>query len=64
MNLSIAPFMTYIATYERLQKLPIAGVYPGHYSIFGKEKYEQIILEYLEAKRKPGCPAEVGIQIS
>lgn len=48
---------SYIATYERLQKLPIGGVYPGHYSIFGQERYEQIVVEYLEAKRKPGCPA-------
>ena len=49
---------TYIASYERLQNLPIQTVYPGHYQIFGQERYQQIIVEYLEAKRKPGCPSD------
>ena len=49
---------TYIASYERLQKLPIQTVYPGHYEIFGKERYQQIISEYLELRRKPGCPSD------
>ncbi len=39
---------TYIATYERLQKLSVDAVYPGHYSIFGRERYYQIMQEYLE----------------
>ena len=51
---------TYIATYERLEKLPIETVYPGHYTIFGKERYQQIIAEYLTARRKPGCPSELS----
>lgn len=45
-----------IQTYERLEKLPIDQVYPGHYSIFGKERYLQIIREYLDRRRQPGCP--------
>lgn len=49
---------TYIATYERLQKLPIETVYPGHYPVFGKTRYRRIIAEYLDARRKPGCPSE------
>jgi glyoxylase-like metal-dependent hydrolase (beta-lactamase superfamily II) len=49
---------TYIATYERLQKLAVETVYPGHYRIFGEAKYDQIIAEYLDAKRKPSCPSE------
>ena len=49
---------TYIASYERLQNLPIQTVYPGHYQIFGKDRYQQIIVEYLEARRKPGCPSD------
>ncbi|MGL5925128.1 MBL fold metallo-hydrolase, partial [Chroococcidiopsis sp.] len=52
---------TYIATYERLEKLPIETVYPGHYTIFGKERYRQIIAEYLAARRKPGCPSETQV---
>jgi glyoxylase-like metal-dependent hydrolase (beta-lactamase superfamily II) len=49
---------TYIATYERLQKLPVQIIYPGHYRIFGQERYHQIVQEYLERRRKLGCPAE------
>jgi glyoxylase-like metal-dependent hydrolase (beta-lactamase superfamily II) len=49
---------TYMQTYERLQKLLVDTVYPGHYSIFGRSRYQQIMAEYLEAKRKPGCPAD------
>jgi glyoxylase-like metal-dependent hydrolase (beta-lactamase superfamily II) len=49
---------TYIATYERLQSIAIETVYPGHYSIFGHDRYRQIISEYLDARRKPGCPSE------
>ncbi len=49
---------TYIATYERLQKLPIETVYPGHYATFGRDRYQQIMVDYLEAKRQPGCPGE------
>lgn len=48
---------TYIATYERLQQLPVDTVYPGHYRIFGPERYHQILQDYLEQRRKPGCPS-------
>lgn len=49
---------TYIATYERLQKLSVETVYPGHYRIFGQERYQQILQEYLDRRRQPGCPSE------
>ncbi|HIK55666.1 MAG TPA: MBL fold metallo-hydrolase [Synechococcales cyanobacterium M55_K2018_004] len=49
---------TYIKTYERLMQLPVETVYPGHYRTFGKDRYHEIIGEYLEARRKPGCPTE------
>lgn len=49
---------TYIATYKRLQQLPVEKVYPGHYGIFGHERYHQILQDYLEQRRKPSCPAE------
>jgi glyoxylase-like metal-dependent hydrolase (beta-lactamase superfamily II) len=55
---------TYITTYERLQKLAIETVYPGHYAIFGQERYQQIIAEYLEAKRQPGCPSEQRLAVN
>jgi glyoxylase-like metal-dependent hydrolase (beta-lactamase superfamily II) len=50
---------TYVNTYERLQTLPVSTVYPGHYRIFGQELYQEIIADYLQAKRQPGCPSEV-----
>lgn len=50
---------TYIATYERLQKLSVETVYPGHYRIFGQERYHQIMQEYLDRRRQPGCPSEL-----
>lgn len=46
----------YIATYERLQRLTVKTVYPGHYHIFGQERFHQLMADYLEAKRQPGCP--------
>jgi glyoxylase-like metal-dependent hydrolase (beta-lactamase superfamily II) len=49
---------TYITSYERLQTLPVETVYPGHYPIFGRQRYHQILADYLEYRRKPGCPAE------
>jgi glyoxylase-like metal-dependent hydrolase (beta-lactamase superfamily II) len=52
---------TYIDTYERLQKLPIETVYPGHYKIFGQDRYQQIMVDYLAARRQPGCPADRGV---
>ncbi|NJP10221.1 MAG: MBL fold metallo-hydrolase [Leptolyngbyaceae cyanobacterium RU_5_1] len=52
---------TYLATYDRLQTLPVETVYPGHYAMFGTQRYHQIIAEYLERRRKPGCPAEIGL---
>ncbi|MEM8716932.1 MAG: hypothetical protein AAGE92_14360 [Cyanobacteria bacterium P01_G01_bin.4] len=50
--------MRYNFPYERLQKLAVETAYPGHYRIFGKQRYDQIIGEYLDARRKPGCPSE------
>ncbi|MBE9181793.1 MBL fold metallo-hydrolase [Oculatella sp. LEGE 06141] len=49
---------TYINTYKRLQQLPVETVYPGHYPAFGQERFQTIIVDYLEAKRQPGCPSE------
>ena len=48
----------YIKTYERLQRLPIETVYPGHYRSFGRQRLKQLLADYLEAKRQPGCPSE------
>ncbi|NEQ28272.1 MAG: MBL fold metallo-hydrolase [Microcoleus sp. SIO2G3] len=52
---------TYLETYDRLQKLPVDTVYPGHYPIFGQARYQEIIAEYQAARRRPGCPSEQAI---
>lgn len=50
---------TYVKTYEEhLKHLPVETVYPGHYDIFGRDRFHQLMADYLEAKRQPGCPAE------
>jgi glyoxylase-like metal-dependent hydrolase (beta-lactamase superfamily II) len=49
----------YIYTYERLQKLSVETVYPGHYQSFERTKYQHILSEYLDRRRSPGCPVEV-----
>jgi hypothetical protein len=54
---------TYIKTYERLQHLPVEVVHPGHYQSFGPERFQKILQEYLEAKRKPGCPADFTLSM-
>lgn len=48
----------YIATYERLQRLPVERVYPGHYHSFGRSRLQELMADYLEAKRQPGCPSD------
>ena len=51
---------TYLATYDRLARLPVETVYPGHYRIFGKDDYWQIVDDYRRSRRSPSCPSEVG----
>jgi glyoxylase-like metal-dependent hydrolase (beta-lactamase superfamily II) len=50
---------TYIHTFERLQRLPVETAYPGHYRIVDRHRYAELIVDYLESKRQPGCPAEL-----
>lgn len=53
---------TYISSYERLQKLSVETVYPGHYRGFGTEKYHHILQEYLDRRRQLGCPSDTAIK--
>lgn len=48
----------YLATYERLRRLPLATVFPGHYHIVDAPRATAIIDEYLARRRAPGCPDE------
>jgi len=45
----------YVDTLERLRSLSVAIVHGGHFPSFGATRFRQIIDEYLEGRRKPGC---------
>jgi glyoxylase-like metal-dependent hydrolase (beta-lactamase superfamily II) len=45
----------YLATLERMRDLDVSIVHGGHFPSFGPTRYRQLIDEYLELKRKPGC---------
>ncbi len=48
----------YLDTMRRLRTLPVRVVHAGHYPSFGRDRYVELIDEYLRGRRKPGCPAD------
>jgi glyoxylase-like metal-dependent hydrolase (beta-lactamase superfamily II) len=48
----------YIDTMRRLRELPVRVVHAGHYPSFGRDRYIELIDEYLRGRRRPGCPAD------
>jgi glyoxylase-like metal-dependent hydrolase (beta-lactamase superfamily II) len=49
---------TYLATMERLRKMKPRIVHGGHFPSFDGARYVALIDEYIEGKRKMGCPSE------
>lgn len=49
----------YLESVERIRDLPVDVVHAGHYDSFGRERYVDIIDEYIVRQGKPGCPIEV-----
>jgi glyoxylase-like metal-dependent hydrolase (beta-lactamase superfamily II) len=47
----------YLDTMRRLRELPVDVVHGGHFPSFGRERYWQLIDEYIAGRRQPGCPA-------
>jgi glyoxylase-like metal-dependent hydrolase (beta-lactamase superfamily II) len=45
----------YVTTLERLAQLPVSVVHGGHFPSFGRVRYGQLIRDYLDGHRKPGC---------
>ncbi len=45
----------YVKTLERISALPVTVVHGGHFPSFGRLRYHQLIEEYVEGKRQPGC---------
>lgn len=47
----------YIASMERLSAYKVETVHGGHWESFGHRRFGELIGEYLQGARKPGCPA-------
>jgi glyoxylase-like metal-dependent hydrolase (beta-lactamase superfamily II) len=47
----------YLDTMRRLRELPVDIVHGGHFPSFGRQRYRQLIDEYIAGRRQPGCPA-------
>ena len=45
----------YLNTLERLRDLPVSQVHGGHFPSFGPTRYQQLIDEYVQGRRKQGC---------
>jgi glyoxylase-like metal-dependent hydrolase (beta-lactamase superfamily II) len=45
----------YLGTLETLRSLPVSIIHGGHFPSFGKTRFQQLIEEYVEGKRKDGC---------
>jgi glyoxylase-like metal-dependent hydrolase (beta-lactamase superfamily II) len=50
----------YIATMCRLRELPVRVVHGGHYPSFGRDRFHELIDEYVRGRREPGCPREAS----
>jgi len=49
---------TYLETMVQLRELPVNVVHGGHFESFGRDRFRQLIDEYLAGKRAAGCPAD------
>jgi glyoxylase-like metal-dependent hydrolase (beta-lactamase superfamily II) len=50
----------YRQTMRRLRSLPVQIVHGGHYPSFGRERFRELIDDYLAGRRAPGCPTGSG----
>jgi glyoxylase-like metal-dependent hydrolase (beta-lactamase superfamily II) len=50
----------YLATMERLRRIPARVVHGGHFPSFDGQRYRALIDDYVAGKRRPGCPTEAG----
>ncbi|MQT13561.1 MBL fold metallo-hydrolase [Segnochrobactrum spirostomi] len=50
----------YVASLERLLTLPVEVVHGGHFPSFGRARLGEIVRDYLEGRRKPGCHLTPG----
>ncbi|SHO67333.1 Glyoxylase, beta-lactamase superfamily II [Pseudoxanthobacter soli DSM 19599] len=45
----------YVASLERLLRLPVETVHGGHFPSFGRARLDAIVRDYLAGRRKAGC---------
>jgi glyoxylase-like metal-dependent hydrolase (beta-lactamase superfamily II) len=46
----------YLASMERLRRIPVRVVHAGHFDSFGRDRFQALIDEYGAGKRAAGCP--------
>jgi glyoxylase-like metal-dependent hydrolase (beta-lactamase superfamily II) len=46
----------YVASMERLRKIPVHTVHAGHFGSFGRDRMLEIVDDYVAGRRAPGCP--------
>jgi glyoxylase-like metal-dependent hydrolase (beta-lactamase superfamily II) len=51
----------YVATMQRLRELPVNVVHGGHYPSFGRDRFRELIDDYVRGRRAPGCPDDSGL---
>ena len=51
----------YIDSMRRLKELPVTVVHGGHYPSFGRNRYHELIDDYLRGRRLPGCPGDAPV---
>ncbi|MGA2776706.1 MAG: MBL fold metallo-hydrolase [Steroidobacteraceae bacterium] len=52
----------YVETMQRLRALPVRTVHGGHYPSFGRDRYRELIDDYVSGRRAPGCPIDTSTQ--
>jgi len=47
---------SYVATMERLARMPVRVVHAGHHDSFDESRLRRLVDQYLMGRRRPGCP--------
>lgn len=50
----------YRRSMRELRRLPVQLVHGGHFRSFGRARFIELIDDYLEGRRAPGCPADAA----
>ena len=48
----------YVDSMGRLRELPVDTVHGGHYPSFGRQRFRELIDDYVAGRRAAGCPAD------